>query len=91
MPSGGLITVLPGLIDTHVHLLASDKVTNEEELTRYIEDVVRGNLIGFLAHGVTTIKSIGDPEDGILELRARVESGKLIWKPVNFILNRDRT
>ena len=70
-------TVLPGLIDTHVHLVFSETITDEASCTQYIEDVVSTNLIEFLAHGVTTVRSIGDPLDKILELRAQLTTGEL--------------
>ena len=50
---------------------------DQETLAEYTENSARNNLAGFLAHGVTTIKSAGDPEDAILELRQLIEEGKV--------------
>ncbi len=70
-------TVMPGLIDSHVHILVGEQVVDEKTLAEYIENSVRKNLAGFLSHGVTTVKSAGDPEDAILELRQLIEEGKI--------------
>jgi len=70
-------TVMPGLIDSHVHILVDEPVVDENTLAEYLENSVRKNLAGFLSHGVTTIKSAGDPEDAILELRQLIEEGKI--------------
>ena len=63
------LTMLPGLIDTHVHLFAGNRgigrLAHEEELK---EDIPK-RLAGYLRAGVTTIKSTGDPTSLILKLR----------------------
>ena len=69
--------LMPGLIDCHIHLLnlwtAKDETTmavdRETELPKRLND--------FLAAGVTTVKSVGDSEDDILRVRARLASGEL--------------
>ncbi len=70
-------TVMPGLIDSHVHILLGRSVVDETTLAEYSENSARENLAGFLSHGVTTVKSAGDPEDAILELRQLIEEGKI--------------
>jgi imidazolonepropionase-like amidohydrolase len=70
-------TVMPGLIDTHVHVLAFSDAVDEKTLAERIESTVKDNLSAFLAHGVTTIRSAGDPEDAILELRQSLEEGTM--------------
>jgi len=70
-------TVMPGLIDSHVHILVDEPVVDENTLAEYLENSVRKNLAGFLSHGVTTVRSAGDPEDAILELRQLIEEGKI--------------
>ncbi len=70
-------TVMPGLIDSHVHILIDDPVVDQETLAEYMENSVKANLAGYLAHGVTTVKSAGDPVDAILELRQLIEEGKI--------------
>ncbi len=70
-------TVMPGLIDSHVHILVDDAVLDQKTLTEHIDTSVKRNLAEYLAHGVTTVKSTGDPEDAILELRQLIEEGTI--------------
>jgi imidazolonepropionase-like amidohydrolase len=70
-------TVMPGLIDSHVHVIVDDQIVDQATLAEHIETSVKRNLAGYLAHGVTTVKSTGDPEDAILELRQLIEEGKI--------------
>jgi len=70
-------TVMPGLIDSHVHVFAFPDVVDENTLAERMENSVKDNLIAFLSHGVTTIRSTGDPEDAILELRQLLKEGKI--------------
>ncbi len=69
------MTVMPGLIDTHVHVLMPAGIQGEEAYREYLRETVPRNLKEFLRHGVTTVKSIGDPEDLILGLRGKVNKG----------------
>lgn len=55
---------LPGLIDTHVHLMAD-------------EDTLNQGLGPMLDHGITTIRSLGDRHPLILELRDAIDAGDL--------------
>jgi imidazolonepropionase-like amidohydrolase len=60
----GDVTVLPGLVDTHVHLVgdsewgALDRVAgySHEDLVRVVEESLRRQL----AAGVTTVRDLGD-------------------------------
>ena len=70
-------TVMPGLIDSHVHILVDDAVVDQKTLTEHIDTSVKRNLAEYLAHGVTTVKSTGDLEDAILELRQLIEEGTI--------------
>ena len=67
-------TLLPGLIDMHVHLGASglaDGGGNEKdpEATR---------LMDYLYCGVTAVRSVGDMLDRSLAVKAKVESGRVL-------------
>jgi imidazolonepropionase-like amidohydrolase len=73
------LTVMPGMIDTHVHITAhfNDKgrattegETPKEEALKWAENVYVTLLAGF-----TTIQSIGSADD--LPLRAAIERGRL--------------
>ena len=71
------MTVMPGLIDTHRHLLQTAAAETEADLAPFIDGTVAGVLETLLDNGVTTIMSTGDPFPDILELRARLERGEL--------------
>ncbi len=67
-------TLLPGLIDMHVHLGASgfaDAGGDEKD-----PEAVR--LMDYLYCGVTAVRSVGDMLDRSLALRAKVESGRVL-------------
>jgi imidazolonepropionase-like amidohydrolase len=74
------LTVLPGLIDTHVHLASHfgkdgrascDGETPEEHFS-YMSDNARLTLLG----GFTTVQSLGSSED--LQLREAIAAGKAV-------------
>jgi imidazolonepropionase-like amidohydrolase len=69
--------VMPGLIDTHLHFYDVFAVTDEQSMRAFEENELPGRLDLFLQHGVTTIKSVGDPTGGILETRAKIAAGTL--------------
>src|SRR4030095_8203716 len=68
-------TLLPGLIDMHVHLGAPAAVY--ESGKDYVpEKIMRRALVTQLYSGVTTVKSVGDGLDDSLKLRASVATGE---------------
>src|SRR5919199_4624574 len=75
----GDVTVLPGLVDTHVHLVgdsewgALDRVAgySREELSRVVEESLRRQL----AAGVTTVRDLGDRDWVAVEHRDRQRAG----------------
>ena len=69
--------VMPGLIDTHLHFYDVSAVSGPEAMQTFEDDEVPRLLALFLAHGITTIKSVGDPTHGILRMRARIAAGEL--------------
>ncbi len=68
---------MPGLIDCHIHLLNMWTAKDETTMAVDIETELPKRLNDFLAAGVTTVKSVGDSEDDILRVRARLASGEL--------------
>ncbi len=69
-------TVLPGLIDVHIHLGGSPggMVTPAE----YAPSIMYKYLKGYLISGVTTVKSAGDMMELMLDLREKEKRGELV-------------
>lgn len=75
----GEATVLPGLIDTHVHLV-TDSVLNALDLVEdysdeQIDAVVSRSLAAHLAAGVTTVRDLGDRRFVVVDRRDRQRTG----------------
>lgn len=69
--------LMPGLIDSHIHLNDFYNATDENFMEAYLNERLPKNLMDLLSAGVTTIKSVGDPTDYILSTRDRLASGEL--------------
>lgn len=69
--------VMPGLIDTHIHFYDVRAVSDPDSMRAFEENELPGRLGLFLDHGITTIKSVGDPTGGILDTRAGIAAGTL--------------
>ncbi|GAA3076613.1 amidohydrolase family protein [Streptosporangium carneum] len=77
-------TVLPGLIDSHVHLGPPETTRGVRPgplaRSRAVVDWMRfqpGKRRGFLGHGVTTVCSLGDENDWVHDFRRRSATGAL--------------
>ena len=71
------LTVLPGLIDTHRHLLVNQELDTDEALVRWIESELASSLNAYLESGITTIMSTGDYFPEIVDVRRRLQDGEL--------------
>ena len=73
------MAVMPGLIDSHTHLLISDRMVldGEAALSRWITKELPGHLEAYLQSGVTTVISHGDYFPAILDVKRLVELGEL--------------
>jgi len=69
--------VMPGLIDAHIHFYNVMAISDPASMTTFEETEMPARLDDFLRHGVTTIKSVGDPTSGILRTRTRIAAGEL--------------
>jgi imidazolonepropionase-like amidohydrolase/ABC-type multidrug transport system permease subunit len=70
-------TILPGLIDVHVHL--GGPAGFYPDMSKYDpEKAMLRNLAAYLYSGVTTVRSVGDWLDGVLKVRSRVNSGEIL-------------
>ena len=70
------MTLMPGMMDTHWHVLTTTDAT-DEAIDRYIEDTVVDVLDGVLAWGMTTIMAAGDHFPHILEVRRMLADGEI--------------
>ncbi|GLZ33017.1 hypothetical protein Lesp02_52050 [Lentzea sp. NBRC 105346] len=68
-------TVLPGLIDTHVHLCGDNGLDALERLSgfsdEHLDEVIEQGLRQQLAAGVTTVRDLGDRDWAVLGWRGR--------------------
>src|SRR6476469_1168011 len=69
----GEVTLLPGLVDTHQHLVFNCEGTLEEQVAgvsdAHLEARARDNARRALRAGITTIRDLGDRNFGTLALR----------------------
>ena len=68
-------TLLPGLIDVHVHLASTGGLADSAADYQLDKTMPRA-LAAYLYSGVTAVKSVGDPLDQILKARTLVNSGQ---------------
>ena len=68
-------TVLPGLIDVHVHLSASGGLSSNDS-DDHPEQQMQRELAAYLYSGVTAVRSVGDPLIAVLKVRTSVNSGE---------------
>ena len=69
-------TVMPGLIDTHVHLLAKPpRVDSDAAMTAYLNETLPALLDEYLAAGFTSVLSNGDFWPAVADAKTRVDSG----------------
>jgi imidazolonepropionase-like amidohydrolase/ABC-type multidrug transport system permease subunit len=69
-------TILPGLIDVHIHLAATGGFSPQVKYGD--EKTMQRALAAYLYSGVTTVRSVGDGLDNILKVRASVSSGEIL-------------
>jgi imidazolonepropionase-like amidohydrolase len=70
-------TVIPGLMDAHVHLFGPE-LTDEPSLRNYERAVLSQVMTGLISRGITTIRSTGDPLPYVVQLRDRLERRDLV-------------
>jgi imidazolonepropionase-like amidohydrolase len=70
-------TVLPGLINTHIHIGTLGRFEDQETLDLYLSNDLPADLEDYLAHGITSIKSTGDIPEAFIPVRERIKRGQL--------------
>ena len=75
LDAGGM-TLMPGMMDTHWHVLTTTDAS-DEAIDRYIEDTVVDVLEGVLDWGMTTIMGAGDHFPNIIEVRRMLADGEI--------------
>ncbi len=75
------MTLMPGLIDAHVHLSSTGLFGNEpsepiDTSNLNPAEMLAGSLPGYLYSGVTAVKSLGDPLDAVLQLRDEINGAE---------------
>lgn len=68
-------TVIPGLIDVHVHLSAPGGFPSGQDLVNPDKSIPR-ELAAYLYSGVTAVKSVGDPLNLMVKYRRVIESAE---------------
>jgi imidazolonepropionase-like amidohydrolase/ABC-type multidrug transport system permease subunit len=71
-------TVLPGLIDMHVHLGAPGGLFQDPQNYQRTTTNMQQHLAAYLYSGVTEVKSVGDELDVSLKTRELVNSGEIL-------------
>ena len=75
------MTVMPGLIDMHVHLAligsANDGKFVQGHLDRQEREILPAGTRQYLMNGVTTVRDVGAPIE-IVKVRDRINRGELI-------------
>jgi imidazolonepropionase-like amidohydrolase/ABC-type multidrug transport system permease subunit len=69
-------TLLPGLIDVHVHLGSPGGFWEDAAEYTKIDPFMDRELAAYLYSGVTAVKSVGDATDMVLRHRAAIRSGE---------------
>ncbi len=68
------LTVMAGFIDDHRHLIQG---RGPDAVAKFMKDSAADRMRELLEAGFTTVQSGGDDNDGILELKKKVEGGEI--------------
>ncbi len=75
------MSVLPGLMDMHVHLMILGHSDYEHwdttYMPRFLDEIMPIAARQLLMSGVTTVRDLGAPLEEILEVKRRIETGRI--------------
>ena len=71
------LTVMPGLIDTHRHLLIKRGLDSDAAFDHWRDQHLSATLRSYLESGITTVMSAGDYQTAILEIKRSLAAGAL--------------
>ena len=76
------LTVLPGLIDAHVHMVLDPSIASLADQLMQSESDIRDKMVrraeAMVRHGITTARDLGGGNWLELELRDRIDAGEII-------------
>ena len=76
------LTVIPGLIDAHVHMVLDPSIASLEHQLAQQPQVIRKKMAGraeaMVRHGITTARDLGGGDWLELELRDRINAGEIL-------------
>jgi len=74
------LSILPGLVELHGHFLLATKDNDSLSTPAFIWNIVQARpdvRQKLLEAGITSFRSLGDPQDGILMIKDQLDSGEL--------------
>lgn len=75
---GSGLTLMPGLIDSHIHVQGGFSCHNEEESDIFLQEKIPQIFSeSILPYGITTIKDLDAPKHFIYKLRDKLRSGEI--------------
>ena len=83
---GSGMTLMPGLIDAHVHIQGGFSCCSEAESDVFLlEKIPQIFREGVLPYGVTTIKDLDAPKHFIYKLRSKLKSGEILGPELRIV------
>ena len=83
---GSGLTIMPGLIDAHVHIQGGFSCRSEAESDVFLQEKIPQIFReGVLPYGVTTIKDLDAPKHFIYKLRSKLKSGEILGPELRMV------
>ena len=83
---GSGLTLMPGLIDAHVHIQGGFSCHSEAESDAFLrEKIPQIFLEGVLPYGITAIKDLDAPKHFIYKLRRKLQTGEILGPELRIV------